>query len=395
MYERSVFPLPNIDYWLWLTLKRDFGPGTITSLLEVFETPEAIYNATKEDLEEKNIFSKVIIKRVLNKSMKYVEKVKEDCKRFGIRILAFDSPYFPEKLKHIPDPPYVLYVRSKSKINLNDKLLIGMVGNREMTEYGRCIAGDIAQGLSEAGVVVVSGMARGIDGASHAAALTSGGTTVAVLGCGADICYPPEHKDLMNAIIEDGMVISEYPPKTPPKPENFPIRNRIISGLCDGTVVVEAPEKSGSLITADFALKQGRDVFVVPGDITREHSKGTNNLIKEGSILVTSALDILKEYELLYINTLKQSINKKDMEYKEYKEEETKESFNLPQDNIYEGLSQKEMVIIKNLSVKPVALELLSQKTGLAPDELSSMLMMLEINGFIKTLPGKNFVLNV
>ena len=395
MYERSVFPLPNIDYWLWLTLKRDFGPGTITSLLEVFETPEAIYNATKEDLEEKNIFSKVIIKRVLNKSMKYVEKVKEDCKRFGIRILTFDSPYFPEKLKHIPDPPYVLYVRSKSKINLNDKLLIGMVGNREMTEYGRCIAGDIAQGLSKAGVVVVSGMARGIDGASHAAALTSGGTTVAVLGCGADICYPPEHKDLMKAIIEDGMVISEYPPKTPPKPENFPIRNRIISGLCDGTVVVEAPEKSGSLITADFALKQGRDVFAVPGDITREHSKGTNNLIKEGSILVTSALDILKEYELLYINTLKQSINKKDMEYKEYKEEETKESFNLPQDNIYEGLSQKEMVIIKNLSVKPVALELLSQKTGLAPDELSSMLMMLEINGFIKTLPGKNFVLNV
>ena len=380
----------EIDYWLWLSLKRGYDSVKITKLLEVFSSPEEIYNTPKETLKKMGIFTNKDIKILSDKSLKYVETVKEQCRKYGIRILTYDSPNYPEKLKHIPEPPYVLYVRSKEKINLNDKLCIGMVGTREATEYGRNAAGEIASGLSKAGVVVVSGMARGIDGASHAGALTAGGLTVAVLGCGADVVYPPENKVLMNEIIENGMVITEYPPGSPPAKQHFPIRNRIISGLSDGVVVVEAPETSGSLITADYALKQGREVFAVPGDIHREKSKGTNNLIRECAVLVTSAIDVLKEYELLYINTLKQCINNEKEEYKE-----EKESIKLPDLDKYKDLGDVALEIIHALSLKPISLENLHIKTGLTPDELSAELMMLEIDGYVKALPGKNFVLNV
>ena len=380
----------EIDYWLWLSLKRGYDSVKITKLLEVFSSPEEIYNTPKETLKKMGIFTNKDVKILSDKSLKYVETVKEQCRKYGIRILTYDSLNYPEKLKHIPEPPYVLYVRSKEKINLNDKLCIGMVGTREATEYGRNAAGEIASGLSKAGVVVVSGMARGIDGASHAGALTAGGLTVAVLGCGADVVYPPENKVLMNEIIENGMVITEYPPGSPPAKQHFPIRNRIISGLSDGVVVVEAPETSGSLITADYALKQGREVFAVPGDIHREKSKGTNNLIRECAVLVTSAIDVLKEYELLYINTLKQCINNEKEEYKE-----EKESIKLPDLDKYKDLGDVALEIIHALSLKPISLENLHIKTGLTPDELSAELMMLEIDGYVKALPGKNFVLNV
>ncbi len=380
----------NIDYWLWLSLKKGYDSCKITNLLEIFSSPEEIYNTSKESLKKMGIFSNKDIRALSDKSLKSVENVKNQCRKYGIRILTYDSPNYPEKLKHIPEPPYVLYVRSSEKINLNDKLCIGMVGTREDTEYGRSAAGEIASGLSKAGVVVVSGMARGIDGASHAGALTAGGLTVAVLGCGAESAYPPEHKNLMSEIIENGMVITEYPPGSPPAKQHFPVRNRIISGLSDGVVVVEAPEKSGSLITADYALKQGRDVFAVPGDIHKNRSVGTNNLIRDGAVLVTSALDVLKEYELLYINTLKQSINNQKEEYKE-----EKESVILPDPEKYKDLDGAALKIVKALSIKPISLENLHLKTGLTPDELSTELMMLELNGYIKALPGKNFVLNV
>lgn len=380
----------EIDYWLWLSLKKGYDSLKITRLLEIFDSPYEIYNTPKEDLKKMGIFSNKDIKTLSDKSLKVVESVKKKCQEKGIRILTYDSPNYPEKLKHIPEPPYVLYVKSREKINLNDKLCIGMVGNREATDYGKLVTGEIASGLSKAGVVVVSGMARGIDGASHAATIAAGGLTVAVLGCGVDICYPPEHKGLMAEIIENGMVISEYPPGSPPAKQHFPVRNRIISGLSDGIVVTEAPETSGSLITADYALKQGRDVFAVPGDIHKNRSVGTNNLIRQGAVLVTSAIDVLEEYELLYINTLKQSINNQKEEYKE-----EKENVDISDSEKYNGLSDSQMKIINNLSLKPQNLENLLLKTELSPDELSTELMMLEIGGFIKALPGKNFVLNV
>lgn len=395
--------MTELDCWLWLTLKEHSTPGKIMKLLDVFETPGQIFKAGRKELTEKYGLDQETIEALSDKDMEPVRKVKECCRASGIKILTFDSALYPEKLRQIPDPPFVLYVRSKERINLNDRLCIAMVGNRRMTEYGRCAASDIAGGLASAGVVVVSGLARGIDGAAHAGALQAGGTTVAVLGCGPDVIYPPEHKDMMSAVIETGMVLSEYPPGTPPLPQNFPSRNRIISGLSDGVVVVEAPEKSGALITADCAIKQNRDVFAVPGDITRGHSRGSNNLIREGAVLVASYLDILAEYQDLYINTLKQSINNAEETIQaETAEAETVETAapvqavtEPVQDERYAGLSKAAQTIVARLSLTPVSLEQLLDQTGLDPGELSAELMMLEIKGFVKTLPGKHFILDV
>ena len=384
--------MTKLDYWLWLSLKKGIGQQKLTHLLELFDSPEDIFKLSKDQLEQIEGLSGEDIRQLSDKSLKSAHFVKEQCKQHGIRILTHDSKFYPEKLKQIPDPPHVLYVRSKTRINLNDKLCIGMVGNRIMTDYGRCAAHDIALGLAQAGVVVVSGMARGIDGTAHTAALRSGGITVAVLGCGLDIAYPPEHDEMMEAICETGMVISEYPPGTPPLPNHFPARNRIISGLSDGVIVVEAPEISGALITADFALQQGRDVFAVPGDINREHSVGTNRLIRQGAVLACSALDILKEYEIVYRNILKQNALQEA-------EEETPVSPGtepeLPENSRYDGLSETAKKIVSQLSLTPIHFDVLLNRTALAADELSAELMMLEIGGFVKTMPGKHFVLDV
>ncbi len=395
-----------LDYWLWLSLKNGLASNKQIALLEQFSSPEVIYKLSEKELKKAKL-SKKLVRLLADKDMTEAELVKERCKEVGIRVLTLDSPNYPNRLKEISDPPAVLYVRSRERINLNDKICIGMVGNRDMTEYGSFAAMEIAQGLAEAGVVVVSGLARGIDGASHRGALSGGGITVAVLGCGVDIAYPPEHDMLMHEIIENGMVISEYPPGAPPLPKHFPLRNRIISGLCDGVVVVEAPKRSGSLITASYAIEQNRDVFAVPGNITKKHSLGCNRLIREGAILVHSASDILREYEILYINTLKQCINnsegasglevvkEQDLTKTPQKAENNrKEQTWSMKDPKYQGLTEAQRRIISELSFRPVSLETLITKTALSADELSMNLMMLEIGGFIKTLPGKHFVLN-
>ena len=386
--------MAELDFWLWLSLKENLGHNKITHLLEIFESPEQIFKAAKKKLAEAAGLSSDEVHILSDKDLTSCARVKEQCRKLGIRILTYDSPFYPDKLRHIPAPPYVLYVLSRKRINLNDRPCIAMVGNRLMTEYGRCAAMDIAKGLAAAGVVVVSGMARGIDGASHSGALSAGGITVAVLGCGLNIAYPPEHSEMMEAISINGMVLSEYPPGTPPLPQNFPARNRIISGISDGVVVVEAPEKSGALITANYALQQGRDVFAVPGDITRGHSRGTNSLIRQGAVLVASAIDVLSEYEDVYINTLKQCINNSEEEYKEEKEPDSA-AFAPLTDARYDGLSETAKNILTRLSLDPVHFDNLLNATSLSADELSSELTMLEIGGFVKTLPGKNFILNV
>lgn len=394
-----------LDYWLWLSLKKGIAPEKMVAILERFSSPEEIYNMNEKALKKAGL-TKKLARHLADKDLSEVELIKERCKEVGIRILTLDSPYYPEKLRQIPDPPCVLYVRSRERMNLNDKICIAMVGNREMSSYGEAVALNISAELANAGIVVVSGMARGIDGASHRGALNAGGTTVAVLGCGADIVYPPEHDRMMSAIIEHGMVITEYPPGAPPLPKHFPLRNRIISGLSDGVVVVEAPKRSGSLITADYALKQNRDVFAVPGDVTKKRSLGCNRLIHQGAILVNSAADVLREYEVLYINTLKQCINNSEDEYTEKQEasepaelqasEVEKEhakvlSYENPR---YRDLPDAQRKIIGELSFDPVSLEQLLARTGLTVDVLSAELVMLEISGFIKTLPGKHFILN-
>lgn len=396
--------MQNVDAWIWFTQKNGLRTKRRLELLERYGSPEKLFHMSKQELkkEKLSIRERLIFQ---DKDLSYVEAVKERCREVGIHILTYNNPAYPEKLKEIPDPPLVLYVRCRERINLNEKICISMVGNRDMTKYGELAANEIAKDLAKAGIVIVSGMAAGIDSASHIGALRGGGLTVAVLGCGADVVYPRHNDRLMQDIIHHGMVISEYPPGTPPVGKHFPVRNRIISGLSEGVVVVEAPARSGSLITAELALKQNRDVFAVPGDINRTHSRGCNKLISKGAILVNEAEDVLKEYEIKFRNILK-AYNKQEKS-PEHKEEafvytEQKEDILVVSESEtvfaetpdLSGMSDIRKRITENLSLNPTSLEKLTEKTKLSADELSMELTMMEIEGVIRQLPGKNFVLN-
>ncbi len=218
------------------------------------------------------------------------DAVREACRRSGIAILSFLSEEYPSPLREIPDAPLVLYRVGTSR---GDGRGVAVVGGRAPTEPGREFAHLLAGDLAAAGCVVVSGMARGIDGAAHRGALQAGGASVAVLGCGPDVAYPPEHAGLRDEIVARGAVYSEYPPGAPPLPHRFPARNRIVSGLCGGVVVAEAPERSGALITARLALEQGREVMAVPGNPWFRHTAGSNRLLREGAVPVCSAADVL------------------------------------------------------------------------------------------------------
>ncbi|HWQ61793.1 MAG TPA: DNA-processing protein DprA [Negativicutes bacterium] len=224
-----------------------------------------------------------------------IHKLAAAWEKKGIGVVCAADEAYPARLRRIFDPPAVLYYRGRLP---RDEQLIAIVGARKASAYGRNAAAMLAAGLAEAGVGVVSGAARGIDSAAHTGALDGGGYTVAVLGCGVDVTYPPENGRLLDRIAEQGMILSEYWPGTSPQANFFPVRNRIISGLARGVVVVEAAVRSGSLITADWALEQGRDVFAVPGSIFSGTSSGTNRLVKQGAKPVTTAADILEEYGL-------------------------------------------------------------------------------------------------
>ncbi|MBR6647434.1 MAG: DNA-processing protein DprA [Clostridia bacterium] len=383
----------GLKLWLWLTLLKGISSRKISALFEKFDSVEEIYKAKEEDYAGIFGISKRDARILSDKSLKYAEAVMEKCKNKGIRILTYDSPLYPQNLVHIYDPPYVLYVRSKERLDLNKHLCISVIGNREITDYGRAVTRKIAGDLAKEGVTVISGMARGADGEAHAAALKAGGKTIAVLGCGADICYPAEHKNLMQKIIENGMIISEYPPGTPPIGANFPKRNRIISGLSVGTVVTEAANPSGTLITASIALEQNREVFAVPGNITSEHSEACNKLIgNDGAKAVMSTDDILKDFRDCYADIL--SANKPDPKDEENNIEEKSEQI-LPINDMYKDLSETERCIVRNMSTVPIHIDELSQLTKIPADEILGLLTILEISGMVKSYPGKFFGLNI
>jgi len=390
----SKYIVTDLDCWLWLSLKKGMNASKIDRLIKLFKTPRNIYNMSKDELSQVKAFDKRTVLALADKSLQRVTDVKRRCKAHNINILTYDSPYYPDNLRRIDAPPYVLYTRSAQKINLNEYIRIAMVGNRRATEYGTAMAKKFAYELASNDVVIVSGMADGIDGASHRGAIDAGGITVAVLGCGPDRPYPYFHKELMQKIIETGMVISEYPPGDTPDRWHFPERNRIISGLSLGTLVVEAPKRSGSLITANYAIDQGRGLFAVPADITKVSSEGTNNLLKEYAIAVTSARDIFNYYSFDYsdIANIKKLRKEKGMAVEtEYKETEKKK---ISKEEMYKDLTEDEKHIINKLGDTPVSFDEILSSTGIAADKLTSLITMLEIKGKIKTHPGKNFTLN-
>lgn len=285
----------------------------------------------------------------------------------GMKFICYNEPGYPENLLQIFDPPPVIFI--KGSVKSLDKLAIAVIGSRRPSPYGLLVAEKFARDLAALGVTVVSGMARGIDTAGHKGALSGGGRTVAVLGCGLDVVYPRENKRLMDKIVDSGAVISEYPLGTPPEPWHFPARNRIISGLSLGTVVVEAAEKSGALITADFALEQGRDVMAVPGNVVSPLSRGPHKLIKQGARLVEGAGDIIDEMGLERLFP----IQEEDAGGKVKMSVEEKALYNL-------------------LSLEPVSLDELIDRTGFLPQKVLAALAYLEIKGLTRQMPGKLYV---
>ena len=297
----------NKDRLFWIWLSRRLGPGSrhYMALLDRFHTPYEVFEATEEALAEAcPALTERDLAALADKSLDEAYEVVGYCSRNGISLLCYDDPRYPLTFHSLVDPPLLLYYRGKLP-DFQTKLHLAVVGTRKMSEYGRRTAYKIAYELAHAGVVIVSGMALGIDSVAACAALEAGGTTVAILGSGIDVPYPTEHKRLQEIIESRGVVMTEFAPGVRPLGHHFPMRNRLISGLSQGTLIVDADEGSGALITADRALEQGRALFAVPANIGDRNASGTNRLIREGARVVLAAEDILNEYKLLYRNAIR------------------------------------------------------------------------------------------
>lgn len=361
----------ELEFWLMLSRIENLRSQIKLDLITTLGSASNVYQAGSEMLFRAG-FSKQHFDLYHGDEIKAeVSRILEDCDKKNIDIIRISDEDYPEMLKYIPDPPLLLYVRG----SIPKSNSIGIVGSRKASGYGIETANKMAFNLALANINIVSGMARGIDTAAHAGALEAGGETVAVLGCGVDVPYPPENKGIMERIINSGAVISEYPPGTPPSTFNFPSRNRIISGMSIGTLIVEAGMKSGSLITANYALEQGRDVFAIPGNINNINSMGTNRLIKDGAKIVLSVDDILDELSFGYSPLIKKSRTGKK--------------------NRTAGLGAKEKKIINALKIEDLYDEELSDRTSIKLIELYEILLDLELNSMVKkSINGKYMLIS-
>ena len=285
-----------MKYWIWLSCIEGLGPVKKLLLLNKFKCPKKIYDASdKEILKVEKIDKNLLQNMKKAKDEELLKKYEEYILKNDIKMINILDKNYPSKLKKIYAPPITLF--TKGDISLLTLKSIAIVGSREPSKYGICVTEKFSTELSKNGIAVISGLARGIDTFAHAGALSSGGKTIAVLGSGIDVVYPKENAKYYKEISKNGLIVSEYIVGTKPKSENFPQRNRIISGLSDGVLVVEAKKNSGTMITTDFALEQGKELYVIPGNITSSTSVGTNNLIKEGAKLVTDTYEILEDLD--------------------------------------------------------------------------------------------------
>lgn len=391
-------------YWLWLAQCNEVKDGVKAALVRQFEDPERLFFAEKQEILDAEIegLTGEHLDILLQHDLSAAEETLSDCAKAGLQVLTYDSPLYPRRLKAIYDPPIVLYYRGT--LPDFDKLpTIGVVGTRHPSVYGRQAAKRLGGEIAAAGGLVVSGLAEGIDGAAMEAALSAGFPAVGVLGCGADVVYPRKHKALFQETERLGCILSEYAPGSPPLGWHFPRRNRIISGLSCGVVVVEAPERSGSLLTAKHALEQGRDVFVVPGNVDMESFRGSNRLLRSGAIAVSSGRDVMEEYDLLYPEKLlpKRGLDKpKKAEKQEPKPEapeilkkKTIDNGNPPpysgQNDILQGLSADEQTVMTAIGTGIESVDDVIAKTGLPSGKVLGILTMLEIRKKIVRHPGK------
>lgn len=286
----------EIKYWIWISRIEKLGSIKAQKLLEIYKTPKNIWDATKQELLNIKGIGEETATQILKEEYRIgLERYEIYMRQNNIELIHIYDKYYPKKLKTIYDKPIVLYIKGNKSI-LNE-FSLAIIGCREHTKYGEIVAKNIAYKIAKNNIVTISGLARGIDSIAHKETLKAKGKTIAVIGSSIDNIYPEENKELAKEIIKNGgTIISEYVVGTKPQKMNFPARNRIISGMTDGVVVIEAKRKSGTMITVDFALEQGKEVFAVPGNILSKNSEGTNELIKQGAKLVTKVEDILEEF---------------------------------------------------------------------------------------------------
>lgn len=357
--------MSDIRYWVGFNRVMGIGPAKLRALLDHFGDLETAWRATSADLREAGLDRRALEYLLAARAAMDLDAEVDRVKRLDARCVTWDDADYPPQLKSIAAPPPLLYI--KGAFALADQWAMAVVGTRRATAYGREVTRSLVSDLARSGVTIVSGLARGIDAAAHQAAIEAGGRTIAVLGHGIDHVYPPEHRKLAGQIVEHGALVTDYPVGTAPEGKNFPPRNRIISGLSLGVLVVEGAAPSGARITAEFAMEQGRDVFAVPGNILQRSSELPNTLIQEGAIPVLKVDDILEPLNLTMV-----------AQHAEAREV-------IPAD-------ETEAKVLQLLSAEPVHIDEIQQTTGLPIAQVSSTLALMELKGMVRQVGGMNYV---
>ena len=373
----------DLRYWLALKFVEGVGNVGFKALVDTLSSPENVFQGTIANLKVvPGIGEKVAGRIKAFNDWERVERETETARKMDVSLITFQDPLYPKALLNIYDFPPFLYVKGELR---EEDINVAVVGSRAASAYGRFATEKLCRELAMNGITVVSGMARGIDSAAHRGALAGKGRTIAVLGSGLDVVYPPENEKLFREIAVHGAVITEFPFGTPPYGPNFPARNRIISGISYGVVVVEAGNKSGSLITARFALEHGREVFAVPGSIDTIGSRGTHKLIKQGAKLIENVYDILDEILPQLDRGLQDSVLRA-------RKGDADQEKGTPALTEVGGLSEEEMSVLKQISSKPIDVDSIIASTGLKASNVLNILTMMELQGLVRQLPGKMFV---
>jgi DNA processing protein len=374
----------DIQYWLALKFIDELGSVGIKNLIDAYGSPKAVFSAPGNDLVNVHRISKKLARRITEfDNWERVERELELAAAADVSVISARDPLYPQTLLNIYDFPPVLYVKGDLS---EEDIPVAVIGSRMASTYGKFMTERLCRELALNGITVVSGMARGIDSAAHRGSLTGKGRTIAVLGSGIDVIYPPENKKLYEKIWKNGAVISEFPFHTQPKGPHFPARNRIISGLSLGVVVVEATERSGSLITARLGLEQGKEVFAVPGSIDSPGSKGTHKLLKEGAKLVESVYDILEE--IIPQVPINRSVKKSE---KDVHMEQHGDTIHMSHHGDVDRFCEEEKTILKIIGKEPIYADNIIALSGFPPSDVLRILLSLELEGHIEQLPGKRF----
>lgn len=409
--------MSNKLYWVWAQTALGISPSVKTDeIVSYFGNAETLYFAGEYEWRISGIFTRGQLDKLKTTGLDKAQSIISECEKYHISVITPDDGEYPSMLFKLPNLPLVLYVRGSLDC-LKNKISIAVVGARHASDNGLKIARALSASLSRSGAVIVSGAAKGVDYAAHSGAMDAQGKTVAILGCGFGADYLPENEPLRREVASNGALVTEYPPRTPAYSYNFPFRNRIISGLSYGTIVIEANDKSGSLRTVGHAIDQGRDVFAVPGDITSSINVGTNRLLRDGAKPVFSAMDVLEEYatrypELLDIDKIEQNLNldsvpaessataapktkskaKTKAKEKEKESEQKKPVFRKPE--VPQEVSESAKLIFKAFNSETMQAEELIMATGLSTVDFLSAMTELEILGYIEPLAGKNYKIN-